>query len=99
MIRVTVEFVPFGQEDQKQVIGTLAITNDGTGTLDFGNYDFAIDYGRDGAALNPYDEGRVIAHPRSSNVWRLVQSCLHSVNLDRLGSYAALNQTEESSRE
>lgn len=38
MIRVTVELLPRGREAGKRVLGVAMIANDGTGTLDRGNY-------------------------------------------------------------
>lgn len=42
MIRVTIEFVPFGVEDAASTIGELRIWNDGTGTPEVGNYRWAM---------------------------------------------------------
>mgnify|MGYP001580238924 CR=1 FL=1 len=39
MLRVTIELVPFGIENQKRTLGTLIIANDGTGTPTRGNYE------------------------------------------------------------
>lgn len=38
MLRVTVELVPYGQENMKETLGQYVIGNDGTGTREIGNY-------------------------------------------------------------
>lgn len=38
MLRLKLEFVPFGLESQARQIGLVEIWNDGTGTLEVGNY-------------------------------------------------------------
>lgn len=38
MIRVTIELVPRGDESKKTHLGTAEIVNDGTGTMETGNY-------------------------------------------------------------
>ena len=40
MIRVTVEIVPQGVESMKKTVFALTIFNDGTGTKEFGNYQY-----------------------------------------------------------
>lgn len=42
MIRITVEMVPWGFEDQKRVIGTAKIWNDCTGDRETGNYRYRL---------------------------------------------------------
>ena len=42
MIRVTVELVPFGIEENKKHLGTAIISNDGTGSHASGNYDIVL---------------------------------------------------------
>lgn len=38
MIRVTIEMLPRGDESKARHMGTIEIANEGTGTLDLGNY-------------------------------------------------------------
>ena len=38
MLRVTVELIPQGVEDQRKLLGVIGITNDGSGSLETGNY-------------------------------------------------------------
>lgn len=42
MIRVTVELLPYGLEQNKQHLGTVVIANDGSGTKSRGNYKFRL---------------------------------------------------------
>lgn len=80
MIRVTVELVPFGDEDKKKVIGEMLIANDGTGTQKTGNY------------VGVYSSDRVQSiskflgnFPREYGVWKLVQNILSSE--EEVGSF------------
>jgi len=38
MLRCTIEILPFGNEDQKKILGIVEIANTGTGTETIGNY-------------------------------------------------------------
>lgn len=40
MIRITIEILPFGFEDNKRTVGSMEIYNDATGTATRGNYVF-----------------------------------------------------------
>jgi hypothetical protein len=40
MLRVKVELLPYGSEDNKKVIHSFEVANDGTGTDERGNYIF-----------------------------------------------------------
>jgi hypothetical protein len=42
MIRVTIEMLPHGMELGRHTIGVIEIANDGTGTVDVGNYDVKL---------------------------------------------------------
>ena len=42
MIRITCELWPGGHESRKRLLGTMSITNDGTGTRERGNYDVSL---------------------------------------------------------
>lgn len=69
MIRVTVELVPFGREDEKKTIGTMVIINDATGSKEMGNYKFYV--------LNEKKKdiysGVYKGFPRALRIWRLIQ--------------------------
>jgi hypothetical protein len=38
VIKVTIEIIPFGNENQRRKLGEINIINDATGTPDVGNY-------------------------------------------------------------
>ena len=42
MIRVKIELVPYGKEDWARQIGSVIISNDGTGTTAVGNYKYTL---------------------------------------------------------
>lgn len=42
MLKITIEFLPYGIEENKKIIGTGIIVNDGSGTVETGNYRAAI---------------------------------------------------------
>lgn len=42
MIRVTIEKLPFGDESAKEILHTIIIANDGTGTSTRGNYNVRL---------------------------------------------------------
>ena len=56
MLRVTIELVPFGIEEHRKLLGMIGIVNDGSGSLDVGNYDIALSdegpFTRDGKTRN-----------------------------------------------
>lgn len=96
MIKVTVELVPFGQEDHpgRQVLGEAIIYNDGTGTDKIGNYRAMFgkrdghlsrpprDYGR--TWLGTWRESRVEGFPRKRLlVWDLLYRALHGATFER----------------
>ena len=71
MIRVRVDLVPFGNEDEAKEIGQLVLANDGSGNAFTGNYVFvyADDSGRE-------HEGSVKDFPRRQGIWELIAECL-----------------------
>ena len=73
MIRVRVDLVPFGNEDEAKEIGQLVLANDGYGNVFTGNYVFvyADDHGNE-------HEGAVKDFPRSEGIWKLIAECLNS---------------------
>lgn len=42
MIRITIELLPLGREEQKRHLGTMEIWNDATGDQKTGNYGYKI---------------------------------------------------------
>jgi hypothetical protein len=82
MIRVTVELVPFGFEENKRHLGTAEIWNDATGTLDVGNYKYRLSkWGR--PDVN-WKEGKVKGFPRKSRgAWDLLYLVLRDAVASR----------------
>lgn len=77
MIRVTIELVPRGDESRTRVLAVGTIVNDGSGTLQRGNYRFRLSQsGRVGAVSR---EGEVRNFPRrAKNVWHLLALVLNT---------------------
>lgn len=77
MIRVTVELVPHGDESRARILARGIIANDGSGTLQRGNYRFQLSQSR---RLNVTARaGTVKGFPRlSKNVWHLLRLVLNS---------------------
>ena len=71
MIRVKVDLVPFGNEDEAKEIGQLVLANDGYGNVFTGNYVFAYadDSGNE-------CEGSVKDFPRQQGIWKLIAECI-----------------------
>jgi hypothetical protein len=74
MIVVRMELWPHGSEARKRSLGTLTITNDGTGTDVRGNYQVSATTRGD---RRLWREGRVEDWPRKRKVaWRLLCTAL-----------------------
>lgn len=76
MIKVTVEIIPFGEEDspRRKVLGVLKIANDCTGTSELGNYKgtlFAEYTGEEGRKATVKQYARL-----KNSVWSLVGAFL-----------------------
>lgn len=71
MIRVRVDLIPFGNEDEVKEIGQLVLANDGSGDMFTGNYVFAYadNHGEE-------HEGSVKNFPRHLGFWQLIAECL-----------------------
>lgn len=74
MLRVTVELVRFGNENDVRKIATMLIANDGTGGYEVGNYAYAYEY-------NDYDgmlqTGTVKNFHRRNGAWELIKKILN----------------------
>lgn len=73
MLRVTVELIPYGREEDAQILQVLEIWNDGTGSSTVGNYEFGY------PDVNGHRrfKGEVKNHPRLDvSVWNLVWKVL-----------------------
>ena len=72
MIRVRVEYVPFGIEQEKEEIGWLKIWNDGKGTWSQGDYKVVRLL-----SSGERQEGEFKRYPRlERNVWSLIKKAI-----------------------
>lgn len=71
MIRVTVDLVPFGEEDNSKTIGKFVLANDGKGDVDYSDYVFVYSDDLDGER-----EGTIKNFKRSEGIWKLISECL-----------------------
>lgn len=79
MIRITIELVPYGYEEGKKEIGKGYIVNDGTGSVEDGNYYAYFNY----EGYSTY-VSRVEKFPRTEkNVWELLQKALVKKKKDK----------------
>jgi hypothetical protein len=72
MLRITIELLPFGLEENKRLLGIAEIENDGTGTKARGNYKYQMWGELDIAQkkkVRPWKSGRVTGFYRMSNSW------------------------------
>ena len=77
MIVVEVQMWPGGRESEKRLLGSMVITNDGTGDPTRGNYDYVV-AGKQ--ALVGAGIGRVENWQRKNHhVWKLVRRVLAQV--------------------
>jgi len=74
MIRVTIDLLPFGDEDRRKNLATFDIANDGTGTADRGHYKYRS------SPKKEWIEKIVTDYPRNSyNVKKLVYLVLKAI--------------------
>lgn len=72
MIRVKVDLVPFGNEDEAREIAQMVIANDSTGDSVTGNYGFVY------SNKFEFEEGALFDFPRNAGIWELISRCLNS---------------------
>lgn len=76
MIRITIELWPHGNENTKEVIGLIDISNDGTGTSSRGNYQARFPR----STKNWYFQKIVTNWPRNSKtIYQLVREVLNQI--------------------
>jgi hypothetical protein len=78
MVKVTIELLPKGEEEGKRLIGVVLIANDGSGTVDAGNYEYALSHAGKylGKRKEPYKKGKVRNFPRRYSPYRLIARVL-----------------------
>ena len=75
MLKITIELVPFGNDDEAQPIATMLIANEGTSSdYRVGNYAYVYNY-----TDRPDDPefGYVKRYSRNDGAWGLVKKCLN----------------------
>lgn len=81
MLVVRIELWPLGNYSRRRTIGTVVISNDGTGTLEDGNYDCALAHAEShNDKTGAWKGGRVTDHPRRLSPYHLplraIDACL-----------------------
>ncbi len=79
MLRITIELLPLGSEENKETIGLMNIWNDATGTKVWGNYQYKIFKKNEPTEI--WLRGFVRSFPRKKlNVWDLLfRALFHAV--------------------
>ena len=75
MLKITVEIVPFGKQEDTELLGIMTVFNEGTGNKEVGNYEFTLST-RDSFGQPQELKG----HKRSEGFWRLIQKCLNKAH-------------------
>jgi len=82
MIKVTIEVYPFGIEKLKRHVGTMIISNDGTGTKEMGNYNVKLSKFKEPDKW--WKEGRVDGFKRKlRGPYDLIYIALHNLLAQR----------------
>lgn len=71
MIKITVELLPHGKEENKRMLGVMLIANDGSGTATVGNYvgSMESEYGQRAGTVKGFNR-------KTQSVWSLVGAFL-----------------------
>jgi hypothetical protein len=78
MIRITIELLPFGFEENKRHLGTITIANDASDTLTSGNYKAKLS--QSGESARPWKETYIKDFPRKQrNAYDLLYRVLKQV--------------------
>ena len=78
MLRITIELVPHGVEERKEVIGVTTISNDATGTDTAGNYKYHVS--KWGTGNRMWKAGKLAGFPRKRlGPWDLLYRVLKDV--------------------
>lgn len=81
MIVVRMELWPGGDQTKARPLGVITIVNDGTGTVEEGNYDVAASHAGKffGKRREPYKEGRVLGFIRGWSPYKLLYRALKAL--------------------
>lgn len=83
MLRLTLEMVPFGDEERKYQIGEIVIANTG-GTHEIGNYSVLYWNGRKGSKGTLMNEDKHVyidKYDRSKGAWKLAIKAIRGLGL------------------
>lgn len=82
MVIVKIELWPHGDESRATPLGTIKITNDGTGNEAFGNYDVSLSHsGRYVTRPGTWKRGKVLRHFRGLSPYHLVVKALNACGI------------------
>ena len=90
MLRVTVEIVPYGNEDEAHVIERMLIANVSTDDFNNANYDFIQTCGKERWA------GQYNVFNRKWGAWSLIKNCLDSPDALDMAHEISLTETQKS---
>jgi hypothetical protein len=80
MLRITIEFIPFGQEDQALKLGEMVIANAGKnedGTRRYEGWTAKDTWSGEKARF-----GRLLSYDRKSSPWELIRLMLEAIRLE-----------------
>ena len=80
MLRITVELVPLGDEDNKQKIGEMVIANTGDTQSITSSYEAWIS--KNDWSGEPEMYGKLDDYNRSQSVWELIRLMLEAIRLE-----------------
>lgn len=90
MLRVTIELIPFGDEDFKKEVGQMEVWHESHFPDEEGGYRYGYKLDNvapfiKGGELNKEvlpAKGEIWGHDRKKNVWSLIKSILNKVEID-----------------
>jgi len=83
MLRITIEIVPFGNEEEQRILSIINIINDGTGSPRYGNYKVKrINFNKENQ-FPANDEFEIKKYNRYDGYLKLIQKVINKfVRLD-----------------
>lgn len=71
MLEIKIDLIPYGQREWRRTIGTIVISNDGTGDSEMGNYKYTVE--NDSLKI----QGKLKKYNRSQSVFYLLKKVLN----------------------
>ena len=81
-LRITVDLIPHGVEENARTIGTLYIGNNGSGTAKHGNYEFTLRGSVHGGGVDVWHINQHKGFLRERGYWSLIKDILNSIETD-----------------